>query len=126
MHTVMAYTMVLAREYPKPAGTVLRNSEGVDWRIISSSLPSFWKCKLEVCRIDNSQAVTTVVLPNMDWTITSIPNPPPKPEITYLNQATRPSTQIKVPTLISDMDLLFGDHKWTMETNAASLSYLDT
>ena len=106
MHTGMAYNIVLAREYSKPKGTLLKDKDGACWRVLSSSMPTFWTCKMKLQRADSITDEKTVVLPDTDWSIASIPETPPRPALTYLNQAFRPSIRMKVPMSIGDLSLL--------------------
>ena len=139
-HIGLVYNVVMALEFKRPIGTILKNLESnTYWRVKSSALPDFWRNMVELEQVDatNHDIIITMAptthpvsltASSMDWMVISMPGASPQVPITYIDQVVPSSFRQYVPVGLSDGDFVLGNRAWMDEndepTEAAGMEKL--
>ena len=115
MHTGMVVNTVQAKEYTKPPGTVMKDPNDVEWIVTSSSLSDYRHCDMELLRetFEGEQFTTVqqrISFPAIGWNVVYLPNAPPKPTLTYIDQLIRPSLRMRVQSQWDGVSIVMDTH----------------
>ena len=122
-HNGIVYNLVVGREYTKPFGTIIVDGAGCKWMVVASALINHWTCRVTIQQLSTDSqgqfvnphetpSSIDVHLPNVQWTVESLPDLPPPVNITYLNQESPPSLRQRLPPGIAESSLIMGNREW--------------
>ena len=124
-HTGMVYSIIIMREFTKPAGTRYIDNEGNIWIVKHSVLTDSWTCVASLRLISRPSPVESrtdahtdaseitepenreVTMPDINYRILSIPgldHTPPR--LTYVNQHVPPSLRMRMPENSRPSDII--------------------
>ena len=117
MHTGIGFNIVQAKEYEKPPGTVMRDPDGNEWIVASSSLSNYWHCNMVLLRetFDGKEFSTSqkeITFPTVGWNIVNLPNEPHNPPLSYIDQQIRPSMPMTIPRQLDNVSIVMGRWKF--------------
>jgi hypothetical protein len=123
-HNGIVHSAVRVNEFNKPQGTILVNTSGESWKVVSSSLSSNFSVNTVVAvkvinddgALDGGYKSTgiycSILLPSKTWKVVLMPGASDRVEILYFMQEIPSALRMKVPQILSDKDIIMGDRTW--------------
>ncbi len=134
-HNAIVHSAIRVNEFNKPQGTILVNTSGESWKVVSSSLSSNFAVNTVVAEKVNKDdghafdrgeptgVYCSIRLPSNSWRVVLMPGVSERVDITYFMQAIPSSLRMKVPQTLSDKEFIMGDRTWMAKHFAPSGPY---